>query len=505
MNIITKDLNGTEKNDSCSIQKSSFRKLKTLFYFHYTLVGAVQKGFNSLFAVSSIDMAKLYYTEFQKQFQNLPSDQQLKVATIFSYTANEEEPDGTIDENPEDTSGLDVSSRDFLENSIKDYNEMFWTSYDTSSDKFQNYYKDVSQRIKDREIDVLIVVNMFLTGFDATTLNTLWIDKNLQSHWLIQAFSRTNRILNSIKTFGNIVCFRNLEKRTNEAISLFWDKEASWIVLLKTFDEYYNGYKEEDLGAPWGWKEVKWYKVLIDELTEKYPLWVRIDSEKAQKEFIKLYGWILRIRNILTTFDEFTGQWILTDRDIQDYHSMYIDLYNEFRKGKDDEKENINDDLVFEMELIKQIEINIDYIIELIKKYHLDHTKNKEILADINRAIESSVELRNKKDLIEQFIQNLDISSSVDGDWIEFVEKKKIEELEKIIKEENLNHEETYKFIENSFRDWSVITNWTNITKIVPKMSRFSPSWEYAKKCDSVTQKFMKFFERFFDISKKDM
>jgi len=464
----------------------------------YSLKERRLRGFNSLFAVSSIDMAKLYYTEFQKQFQNLPSDQKLKVATIFSYTANEEEPDGTIDENPEDTTRLDASSRDFLENAIVDYNTMFGTSYDTSSDKFQNYYKDVSQRVKDREIDVLIVVNMFLTGFDATTLNTLWVDKNLRLHGLVQAFSRTNRILNSIKTFGNIVCFRNLEKRTNEAIALFGDKEASWIVLLKTFDEYYNGYKDEE-------KEVKWYKTLIDELTEKYPLWVRIDSEKAQKEFIKLYGWILRIRNILTTFDEFANKWILTERDIQDYHSLYIDLYNDFSKEKDDEKENINDDLVFEMELIKQIEINIDYIIELIKKYHLDHTKNKEILADINRAVESSVELRNKKDLIEQFIESLDISSSVDGDWIEFVEKKKIEELEKIIKDENLNHNETYKFIENSFRDWNIITNWTSITKIVPKMSRFSPSWEYAKKCDWVIEKFMKFFERFFDISNKDM
>jgi type I restriction enzyme, R subunit len=456
------------------------------------------KGFNSIFAVSSIDMAKLYYTEFKKQFQNLPSDQQLKVATIFSYTANEEEPDWTIDENPEDTSGLDANSRDFLENAIVDYNAMFSTSYDTSSDKFQNYYKDVSGRVKDREIDVLIVVNMFLTGFDATTLNTLWIDKNLKSHWLVQAFSRTNRILNSIKTFGNIVCFRNLEKRTNEAISLFGDKEACWIVLLKTFEEYYNGYTDEE-------KEVKWYTALIDELTEKFPLWVRIDSEKAQKDFIKLYGWILKIRNILTTFDEFIGKWILTERDIQDYHSLYIDLYNEFRKGKDDEKENINDDLVFEMELIKQIEINIDYILELIKKYHLDHTQNKEILADINRAIESSIELRNKKDLIEQFIESLDISSSVDGDWITFVEKKKIEELEKIIKEENLNNVETYKFIENSFRDWNITTNWTNITKIVPKMSRFSPNGEYAKKCDWVIEKLMKFFERFFDISKKEI
>ena len=216
----------------------------------YTLKERRLSGFNSIFAVSSIDMAKLYYNEFQKQLKDLPSDQKLKVATIFSYSANEEEPDGTIDENPEDTAGLDASSRDFLEQAIADYNGMFGTSYDTSADKFQNYYKDVSQRVKDREIDVLIVVNMFLTGFDATTLNTLWVDKNLQSHGLIQAFSRTNRILNSIKTFGNIVCFRNLEKRTNDAISLFGDKEASGIVLLKTFDEYYSGYQDGD-------KEVK--------------------------------------------------------------------------------------------------------------------------------------------------------------------------------------------------------------------------------------------------------
>lgn len=464
----------------------------------YTLKERRLAGFNSIFAVSSIDMAKLYYTEFQKQLHDLPSDQHLKVATIFSYTANEEEPDGTIDENPEDTTGLDASSRDFLEQAIADYNGMFGTSYDTSTDKFQNYYKDVSQRVKDREIDVLVVVNMFLTGFDATTLNTLWVDKNLQSHGLIQAFSRTNRILNSVKTFGNIVCFRNLEKRTNDAISLFGDKEASGIVLLKTFDEYYNGYQDND-------KEVRGYKALVEELLEKFPLWEQILSEKAQKDFIKLYGGILRVRNILTTFDEFFGKEILSERDVQDYHSLYIDLYNDFRKGKEDEKENINDDLVFEMELIKQIEINIDYIIELIKKYHADHIKNKEILFDINRAIESSVELRNKKDLIEQFIESLDISSSVDGDWIAFVEQKKKEELEKIIEEEKLNREETYKFVENSFRDWSIATTGTSITKIVPKMSRFDPSGQYTKKCEGVTERLMKFFERFFDISKKEM
>ncbi len=456
------------------------------------------KWFNSIFAVSSIDMAKLYYVEFQKQLSILPSDQKLKIATIFSYSPNEEEPDGTFDENPEDTNWLDATSRDFLEKAIKDYNALFGTSYDTSADNFQNYYKDVSARVKDREIDILIVVNMFLTWFDATTLNTLWVDKNLQSHWLIQAFSRTNRILNSIKTFGNIVCFRNLEKRTNQAISLFWDREASGIVLLKTFDEYYNWYQNND-------KPVKWYKVLVEELIEKFPLWEIIISEREQKEFIKLYGWILRVRNILTSFDEFSWKEILTPRDIQDYHSMYIDLYNDFRKGKNDEKENINDDLVFEMELIKQIEINIDYILDLIKAYHTDNTRNKEILVDINRAIESSIVLRNKKDLIEQFLESLDIWSSVDFDWITFVEKKREEELEKIIKDENLNPQETYEFITNSFRDWAIITTWTGITKILPRISAFTPDWKRWEKRTIVVEKLMNFFDRFFDISKKEI
>jgi len=471
---------------------------KTKRNTYYTLKDRRLAGFNSLFAVSSIDMAKLYYSEFQNQLKNLPSDQKLKVATIFSYASNEEEPDGTIDENPEDTTGLDASSRDFLEQAIKDYNDMFGTSYDTSADKYQNYYKDVSQRVKDREIDILIVVNMFLTGFDATTLNTLWVDKSLRLHWLVQAFSRTNRILNSIKTFGNIVCFRNLEKRTNEAIALFGDREAIGIVLLKTFDEYYNGYQDGD-------KQVRWYQGLVDELLADFPLWERILWENAQKEFIKLYGGILRVRNILTAFDEFADLSILTDRDIQDYHSLYIDLYNEFRKGSEEDKENINDDLVFEMELIKQIEINIDYIIDLIKKYHLDHTKNKEVLADINRAIESSIELRNKKDLIQQFIESLDISSSVDGDWITYVERKKVEELEKIIKDENLNHEETYKFVEHSFRDGSIATTGTWIAKILPPVYRFSPDGERTKKRESVIERLTKFFERFFDISSKEI
>ena len=452
-------------------------------------------GFNSIFAVQSIEMAKKYYAEFEKQQNLLPEIQRLKIATIYSFGINEEEIDGVIDENSEDTSGLDDSSREFLENAIKDYNKMFKTSYNTSSDKFQNYYKDVSERVKNREIDLLIVVNMFLTGFDATTLNTLWVDKSLRLHGLLQAYSRTNRILNSIKTFGNIICFRNLEKATNESISLFGDKEASGIVLLKTYKEYYKGYEKEG-------KTIRGYKSLVEELQDKFPIGERILGEKNQKDFIKLYGGILRVRNILTTFDEFEGNEILTERDVQDYHSLYIDLYNEFRKSKDTEKENVNDDIVFEMELIKQIEINIDYILKLIKKYHEDHIKDKEILIDINKAIDSSVELRNKKDLIEQFIESLNKKSVVDEDWQKFVEKKKIEELERIIKDENLNHDEAYRFIENVFRDGSISTTGTAITKVLPPVSRFSKTGERTKKRETIIEKLTRFFERFFDISK---
>jgi len=451
-------------------------------------------GFNSIFAVSSIDVAKKYYAEFRKQLEGAPSDKQLKVATIYSFGVNDEDADGMIDENSEDTSGLDVSSRDFLDNAITDYNAMFGTSFDTSSDKFQNYYKDVSLRVKNREIDVLIVVNMFLTGFDATTLNTLWVDKNLRLHGLLQAFSRTNRILNSVKTFGNIVCFRNLETATNESIALFGDKEAGGIVLLKAYEEYYNGYKDGD-------KEVRGYASMVAELLEKFPAGQRIIGEQNQKDFIKLYGGILRVRNILTTFDEFTGNEILTERDIQDYHSAYIDLYNEFRKGADVDQENINDDLVFEMELIKQVEINIDFVLGLIKRYHEDHNKNREILVDINKAIDSSVELRNKKDLINQFITSLDIHSVVDDDWQKFVDKKKIEELEKIIDNEGLDHDATYAFVRNSFRDGSVATTGTAITKVLPPVSRFSPTGERTQKRESVISKLTSFFERFFDIS----
>ena len=467
---------------------------KTKRNSYYKIKDRRLAGFNSIFAVSSIEVAKKYYTEFKKQLEGLPSDKQLKIATIYSFGVNDEDLDGMIDENSEDTAGLDVSSRDFLESAISDYNRMFGTSYDTSSDKFQNYYKDVSERVKNREIDILIVVNMFLTGFDATTLNTLWVDKNLRLHGLLQAFSRTNRILNSVKTFGNIVCFRNLEKATNESIALFGDKEASGIVLLKAYDDYYHGYKDGD-------KEVRGYESLVKELLERFPVGERILGEQNQKDFVKLYGAILRVRNILSTFDEFAGSEILSDRDVQDYHSAYIDIYNEFRKSKEEEKENVNEDVIFEMELIKQVDINIDYILGLIKKYHEDHTKNKELLLDINKAIDSSVELRNNKDLINQFIASLDIHSVVDDDWQKFIEGKKVEELESIIESEGLDHDATYTFIKNAFRNGNVTTTGTAITKILPPVSRFSPTGERTKKRESVIDKLTRFFERFFNIS----
>lgn len=452
-------------------------------------------GFNSIFAVSSIPFAKLYYEEFRKQMAEKPL-QKLKIATIFSFGMNGDDnsDDGVFDENPEDTSRLDKSDRDFLESAIDDYNKMFGTSYDTSSDKFQNYYKDVSMRMKNREIDLLIVINMFLTGFDATTLNTLWVDKNLRMQGLLQAFSRTNRILNAVKAFGNIVCFRDLEEATNKSLALFGDKEAGGIVLLKTFAEYYNGYTD-DKG-----KYVKGYKELIDELKENYPAGELIISEKEKRSFVKLYGAILRLKNILSSFDEFAGKEILSERDVQDYHSQYLRIYDELRpQGK--EKDNVNDDLVFEIELIKQVEINIDYILMLIKKYHEGHMEDKEIKVSILKSVDASIELRSKKDLIENFIDSLTPSSNVDEDWKKYVNEQKITELNKIIEEENLNKEETYKYVNNAFKNGYVQENGIQINKVLPPLPIIDPQKRRQKKRETVIQKIIAFFNRFRDIS----
>jgi type I restriction enzyme R subunit len=457
-----------------------------------------RSGFNSIFAVSSIDAAKIYYEEFKKQQKEIPELGRLKVATIFSFGQNDPEEDGVDDENSESTDGLSASHRDFLDHAIKDYNSHFKTTYDTSSEKFQNYYKDVSLRMKNREIDLLIVVNMFLTGFDATTLNTLWIDKNVRMHGLLQAFSRTNRILNSIKTFGNIVCFRNLEKVTNDSLALFGDKQAGGIVLLKAYNDYYYGYNN-------GKKDIAGYRDLVYELKEKFQIGKRIIGEESKKEFIKLYGAILKLKNILTSFDEFEGNEILTEAEFQDYHSIYIELYQEFRSQGKEDSENVNDDIVFEMELIKQVEINIDFIIALIQKYHESHLKDKEVVVNISKAIDSSVELRNKKELIEQFISSLTPQSSVEEDWQAFVKEKKEIELNTIIVEENLKAEETYTFINNAFKFGEIQSSGTTFARILPPVSRFTATGDRSKKKEIVLEKLNFYFERYYDISSHEL
>lgn len=452
-------------------------------------------GFNSIFAVSSVDMAKLYYQEFQKQMAADPT-KNLRIAVIYSYGANEEEADGILDEeNSEDTSALDQNSRDFLESAIQDYNEMVHTNYSTDSDKFQNYYKDVSLRMKNKELDLLIVVNMFLTGFDATTLNTLWVDKNLKMHGLIQAFSRTNRILNSIKTFGNIVCLRNLQKRVDAAIALFGDREAGGIVLLHKFDDYYYGYTDEEGKAKTG------YADLIQELTEKFPLSEpRIEGEKRQKDFIVLFGAILRMRNLLSSFDEFKGKELISERDLQDYLGRYQDLRDEWVNRAKGEKEDITDDIVFEVELIRQIEINIDYILMLVKQYHDSHCEDKEVLVTIQKAVDASPELRSKKQLIETFIAGVNDVDDVMAEWHDFVTAQREKELAQIIQEEKLREPETRKFLESAFRDGEIKTTGTDIDKLMPPVSRFGGGGARAKKKQTIIEKLKAFFERFFGI-----
>ena len=451
-------------------------------------------GFNAMFAVASIPMAKAYYNEFKKQQAELPESQRLKIATIYSYSANEEDIDGILaEENPESTTQLDQQSRDFLEGAIKDYNQMFATNYDTSGDKFQNYYKDLSLRMKNRQVDLLIVVNMFLTGFDATTLNTLFVDKNLKQHGLIQAFSRTNRILNSVKTFGNIVCFRDLQQATDDAIALFGDKDASSIVVLKDFWSYYNGYDNKDGKHCYGYSE------LVDQLKSEFPEGQPVMGEDAEKRFVALFGSLLKSINILSTFDQYEGREELSDRQLQDYQSHYLDLRDKWRRRKPGNKENINDDLIFETELIRQVEINIDYILLLVQKYHDTNCTDKEILVNISKAIGSSLQLRSKKELIESFISSVNAGTDVDSGWREYVQRRKAEDLNEIIESEHLKPEETEKFIESSFRDGQVRTTGTDIDKILPPMSRFGGGNRQEKK-KSVIEKIQSFFERYFGL-----
>ena len=451
-------------------------------------------GFNAMFAVASIDMAKAYYNEFKAQQAHLPEAQRLKIATIYSYGANEEEIDGIlVEENPESTTNLDQPSRDFLEGAIKDYNLMFSTNYDTSSDKFQNYYKDLSLRMKNRQVDLLIVVNMFLTGFDATTLNTLFVDKNLKQHGLIQAYSRTNRILNSVKTYGNIVCFRNLQQETDDAIALFGDKDAASIVLLKDFKSYYEGYDTENGKHCYGYKE------LVEELQKQYPDGYKPIGEEEERRFITLFGSLLKSINVLQAFDQFEGQQLLSDGQMQDYQSNYLDLKDKWRKRGKGEKEVVNDDIIFETELIRQVEINIDYILLLVKNYHESNCKNKEILVNISKAVSASMHLRSKKELIEDFVASVNTDTDIDAAWEAYVKQRKQDDLNEIIASENLKADETSKFVENAFRDGAIRTTGTDIDKILPAMSRFGGGNRQEKK-KTVIEKLKGFFEKYFGV-----
>ncbi len=466
---------------------------KTKRSSYYSLKGQRVAGFNAIFAASSIPMAMKYYTEFQRQLAEQKRD--LTIATIFSFGANEEDPEDTLAEEGFDTEALDQTSRDFLDSAIQDYNKRFQVNFDTSSNKFQNYYKDLSMRVKNREVDLLIVVNMFLTGFDATTLNTLWVDKNLKMHGLIQAFSRTNRILNSVKTYGNIVCFRNLQTATEEAIALFGDKDATGTVLLKDYDFYYFGYDD-------GEKPFPGYVHLIDRLKHEYPLGSPLVGEQEEKGFIRLYGRILKVKNILSSFDQFKGQEILSQRDFQDYQSRYIDLYQEYRGEQNGERENINDDIQFEMELIRQVDINIDYILMLVEKYHAKNCEDQEILASIDRAIDSSIQLRSKKELIHGFINTMNAATVVERDWHTFVAQQKEEDLGEIIQTEKLKPEETKRFLDNSFRDGTLKTTGTDIDKLMPPVSRFGGGGgKRAAKKQGIIAKLASFFEKYLGVA----
>lgn len=454
-------------------------------------------GFNSIFAVQNIPMAKQYYLEFMKQMEELPANKRLRIATIFSYGVNEADPDDEGDENSDNTEGLDASSREFLERAIKDYNMMFGTSYDTSADKFPNYYKDVSLRMKNREIDLLLVVNMFLTGFDATTLNTLWVDKNLRYHGLLQSYSRTNRILNSIKQFGNIVCFRNLEDSTNKALSLFGDPEARGISILRPFDDYFNGY-EDNKG-----QHQKGYKELAEELLQmlkpgEYPI-----GEEAERNFVKLFGNILKMRNLLSVFDQFEGKDMLSERDVQDYTGIYLDIREKIIHQKKD-KEDICDDLVFEMEFVKQVEVNIDFILFLVEQYRKSHKQDGEIRVRISKAIDSSPDLRDKKELIEKFIEQLTPDSEVDAAWRVYVNSEKRRQFDAIIDEENLKRDKAVEFIENAYERGYVPEGGMELDGIMPPINPFDVNANREGKIANVLEKLKAFFQRFANISDGD-
>ena len=440
---------------------------KTVRNKSYKLKGQRVLGFNSMLAVQSIPMARAYYEEFRRQLAE-PGAKPLKVATIFTYCANADDPeDGSLDAGG-DPSQLSASDREFLEGAIQDYNAWFGTNYSTDGDRFSNYYRDLSEKIKTRQVDLTIVVNMFLTGFDATTLNTLWVDKRLKMHGLIQAFSRTNRILNSVKCFGNIICFRDLQKETDEALSLFGDRNARGLVLVRTFAEYMNGYVDAK-GRP-----VKGWLALLEELRTRFPLGEPIVGEENERDFIKLYGQILRLKNILSAFDAFAGQERIGEGELQDYQSVYLDLHDKWKPVVKSEKASILDGVEFEMDLVRQVDINIDYILMLVAKYHETNAQDKELLGAIEKAIGSSMALRSKKELIQRFVESLNAQSGDMAEaWSEFVAREQEREIVELIAAENLRESETRAFFQKALEDGVLRGAGTDMDLILPPMSRF--------------------------------
>ena len=460
-----------------------------------------QGRFNSIFAVDSVKAAILYYNEFKKQLAETGAPN-LKVATIYTYSVNEAEEDewGFEDENPEGAEGLDMQSRDALDAAIRDYNAMFGCNYSTDGDHFQSYYKDVAQKMKNKEIDILIVVGMFLTGFDAKTLNTLWVDKNLKLHGLLQAYSRTNRILNSVKDCGNIVCFRNLKDATDKALAIFGDPNAKGLVFMKTYEEYYSEGYEDVKG-----RQHLPYTELIATLLSDFPVeqMGNVLDEERQKLFIRLMGEILRLRNVLSVFDAFDAEAkIVGDMDYQDYLGWYNTYYERFRKpDHDGDKETINDDIIFEIELVRHDQINIHYILQLVQRYHDSNCEDKEIIVQIRKQVEASPDMRDKRELIEKFIQQMtpEKGADVGEEWNEYIEREKKKELDAIIEEEHLKPQETAAFIKRAFADGYVTETGTGIAKILPPTNPFLP--ESGEKKQTVIDKLKAYLAKFLNTS----
>ena len=461
-------------------------------------------GFNAMFAVQSVEAAKLYYEEFKKQQRDISEEKRLKIATIYSFTANEEQNAiGDIPDENFEPGAMDSSSKEFLDKVISDYNGYFKTNYSTNGKEFQNYYKDLSQKVKDKEIDLLIVVGMFLTGFDAPTLNTLFVDKNLRYHGLIQAFSRTNRILNKVKTFGNIVCFRNLEKATEDAIKTFGDENSVNVILEKSYDEYINGFTDEETG-----KSMKGYVDLCNEIVEKFsnPVEIELDSEK--KEFAELFGELLKSENILRNFDEFENfEKIISDRQMQDMKSVYVDICEDIRNtGKNDENKNEEEidfsDIEFQIDLLKTDEINLDYILSLILKKSKEHDDIETLKSEIRRIIRTSLGTRAKEDLVMNFINKTDLSELKNsGDILESFykyanEEKKIK-IDELIENESLK-KDSERFIEKSINKGFVDYAGAELDSILPPTSRRKGAREAKKQ--SVLQKIRNIVEIFIGI-----